>query len=61
MRVLHGYKNNHGFTLIEAIILVVIFCILVAIATPSFLAMNNKEKLNYDLNTVRGSLQEAQR
>ncbi len=39
----------------------VIVGILAAIATPSFLAMNNRAKLNDALNTVKGAMQEAQR
>jgi prepilin-type N-terminal cleavage/methylation domain-containing protein len=61
MRVLRCYKNNDGFTLVETLIVLVIVGILLAIATPSFLAMNNKAKLNDALNTVRGAMLEAQR
>src|SRR4028119_2257734 len=61
MRTLHSPNNTQGFTLIEAMIVLVIVGILVAIAAPSFLAMNNKAKLNHAVNTVRGAMLEAQR
>ncbi|HCF29760.1 MAG TPA: hypothetical protein DEV81_21735 [Cyanobacteria bacterium UBA11049] len=54
-------NKNQGFTLIETTIIVVIVGILSAIAAPSFLSMLNKNKVNYALDQVRGTLQEAQR
>ena len=60
MRVIDSYKNTHGFTLIETVLIVAIIGIIAAFAAPSFLAMNNKAKLNDAVNTVKGALQEAQ-
>ena len=54
-------RNNQGFTAIEILIVVLIMGILAAIAIPSFLAMNNKIKLNYALTSLRASIEEAQR
>ena len=61
MRLLHFYRNNYGFTLIETLIVLIILGILVAFTAPSFLSMNNKAKMNDAVNKVRGALQEAQR
>jgi type II secretory pathway pseudopilin PulG len=61
MQTLHRYKNSHGFTIAETLIILVIVSILLMFTAPSFLAMNNKAKLNHAVNTVRGALQEAQR
>ena len=60
MNVLHRNKDQ-GFTLLEILIVTIIVGILGAIATPSFLAMNNRAKVNDAVNTVKGALQEAQR
>ena len=61
MQTLHRYKNSQGFTIAETLIVLVIGGILLTFTAPSFLAMNNKAKLNDAVNTVRGALQEAQR
>lgn len=53
--------TDRGFTLIEITFILVIVGILSAIAAPSFLSMFNKNKVNYALDQVRGTLQEAQR
>ncbi len=60
MNALRNHQEQ-GFTLLELMIVVTIVGILGAIATPSFLAMNNTAKVNDALNTVQGALQEAQR
>lgn len=54
-------RNNHGFTLIETMIIVVIIGILSAIAGPSFLGMLNRNKVNSVLSEMQGTLQQAQR
>ncbi len=54
-------RNHQGFTAIEIMVVVLIIGILAAIAIPSFLAMNNKVKLNYGLSSLRASIEEAQR
>ena len=61
MQTLQRYKNSQGFTIAETLMILVIVGILSAIAAPSFLAMNNKAKLDNAVNTVRAALQEAQR
>lgn len=54
-------RNNQGFTMIEIAIVLLIMGVLAAIAIPSFLAMNNKVKLNYGLSSLRTSIEESQR
>jgi prepilin-type N-terminal cleavage/methylation domain-containing protein len=61
MLLSNARHTDQGFTLLETAIIVVIIGILSAIAAPSFLSMLNKNKVNYALDQVRGTLQEAQR
>ena len=60
MNALRNHQEQ-GFTLLELMIVMTIVGILGAMATPSFLAMNNRAKVNDAVNTVKGALQEAQR
>lgn len=55
------HKAEQGFTLIETTIIVMIVGILSAIAAPSYLAYNNKRKVNDAVVKVKGALQEVQR
>lgn len=57
----HNKHNNQGFTLIESLVIITIIGILSAIATPSFLALFNRSKVNDAFSQVRGALQEVQR
>jgi prepilin-type N-terminal cleavage/methylation domain-containing protein len=50
-----------GFTLIESLIVVSIIGILMSIATPSLLAVQNRAKLRQAQEMVVASLQESQR
>lgn len=61
MLLYNARANNQGFTLVEALTVVIIVSILSAIAVPSFLAMLNQNKVNDALAQVRGAFQEAQR
>lgn len=54
-------KNEHGFTLFELIITMVIAGILAAMSAPSVFQMYQNAKVNTLYNEVRGALQQSQR
>lgn len=53
-------RSNHGFTLIEAIIVIFIIGILSAIAVPNWLALLNAQRLNAAQDQVYRAMHEAQ-
>ncbi len=53
-------RSNHGFTLIEALLTIVIIGILSAIAVPSWLAFLNAQRLNVAQAQVYRAMREAQ-
>lgn len=55
------HKKEQGFTLIETLVIVIIIGILSGIAAPSFLAINNRKKVEDAASKVQVALQEAQR
>lgn len=54
-------SNQHGFTLLESLIVLAIVGILAAMAIPSLLAAQNRAKLSQSTDMVVASLQESQR
>jgi type II secretory pathway pseudopilin PulG len=62
MRNLLGVKApNRGWTLLEALVVVLMVGILSAIGFPSLLELMAKQALKDDLHEVKGALQEIQR
>lgn len=60
--MLNSKKNqNCGFTLIELIITVIIIGIIAAIASPSFLGLLNRYRVNAALDDIEGAIKETQR
>lgn len=56
---IHMNKNNHGFTLIELIVVMAVFAILVAIAAPSYTAFTDSSRRASQVNVFNGSLSYA--
>jgi type II secretory pathway pseudopilin PulG len=54
-------SKEHGFTMVESLIIVAIVGILIAMAIPSLIAMQNRAKLAQATDLAISSLQEAQR
>lgn len=52
-------KTNHGFTLIELVIVIVIATILYSISGPQFARYNSNRNLQYDAGTIEDVLQVA--
>lgn len=60
--MLHSNVSKQlGFTLVESLIVVAIIGILVAMAIPSFIAAQNRARLNQAMEMVVASLQQSQR
>ena len=55
------HKYEHGFTLVEALITVVVASILAAISVSSFLGLYNQNKVKNALTQLEVALREAQR
>ncbi|MGB3206972.1 MAG: prepilin-type N-terminal cleavage/methylation domain-containing protein [Crinalium sp.] len=60
MSVFIARNPSKGFTLLEMMIVLMLAGIMAAIATPSFLAMNNNSKITDAVEQTQGALQEAQ-
>jgi type II secretory pathway pseudopilin PulG len=62
LRFLPGVKpSDRGWTLLEALVVVLMVGILSAIGFPSLLELMAKQALKEDLHEVKGALQEIQR
>lgn len=57
----HISRSTQGFTLIETTIIIFIVGVLGAIAAPSFISWQGKNKVNNALQELRGALQASQR
>jgi prepilin-type N-terminal cleavage/methylation domain-containing protein len=60
MRLSNVRKHNRGFTLVENLVIVVILGIMASIATPSFLAFQQRQHLYVAMDMVANVLGEAQ-
>lgn len=54
-------KSDRGFTLVELMIVLVIVVIIAAIASPNFLGLLNRTKVNVSLEQLLGAIRETQR
>lgn len=54
-------KSDHGFTLIELMVVLVIIGIIAAIATPNFLGLLNRIRVKSALEQLLGAVRETQR
>jgi prepilin-type N-terminal cleavage/methylation domain-containing protein len=61
MRHYNAHHNENGFTLLELIVVMLFAGILAAISAPSFIGLNQINKVNHDLSSAKNSLLEAQR
>lgn len=57
----YNASNNQGFTILEAMIIVVIVGIFMAFSAPSYLAWSQRKKVDSALNNIEGAMKEAQR
>ena len=60
MLLLKTSKKNQGFTLAELVIVLFIAGLLASLSAPSFLSMNERNKVNAAVTSVEGALKEAQ-
>ncbi len=51
-RLINNLKNRKGFTLIELIVVLAVLAIIMAIAVPRFMGIQEKAKEDADLRTV---------
>lgn len=53
--------NDQGFTILEALIVVVFVGILAAMAAPSYLAWSQRKKVDSAITSIEGAIKESQR
>ena len=61
MRHYNAHHNEDGFSLLELIVIVVFVGIIAAISAPSFIGLNQRNKVSQDLTSAENALLEAQR
>lgn len=61
MQNLIQQKSDRGFTLIELMVALVIVGVIAAIATPNFLGLLNRIRVNSALEELLGAIRESQR
>jgi prepilin-type N-terminal cleavage/methylation domain-containing protein len=61
MRRYNAHHNEDGFTLLELIVVAVFVGIIAGISAPSFIGLNQRNKVNQDLTSAENALLEAQR
>ena len=53
--------ENHGFTLIEVLVVTIIISIIAALATPNLLGLFRRSQVNSSLSNLTGAIKETQR
>lgn len=61
MRHTNVLNNNQGFTMLEALTVVIIVGILAAFSAPSFLAWSHKSQINSAITSIESAIKESQR
>ncbi|WP_413175653.1 Tfp pilus assembly protein FimT/FimU [Anabaena azotica] len=57
----YNVSDDHGFTILEALIVVVIVGIIFAFSAPSYLAWSQRKKVDSAISSIEGAIKEAQR
>ncbi|MGF1589461.1 MAG: Tfp pilus assembly protein FimT/FimU [Pleurocapsa sp.] len=61
MLLYNARKSSSGFTLIEMLVTITVVGVIAAIASPNFLGLLNRNRVNEAAQQIEGALKEAQR